>query len=117
MFLTITSLVTQGQNGYVEKESSASLTQHLEEYSSLNQTHHDNIDDTPHSHSHRHSEDGEEHEHHHEHKKILSPEIQIFASVENYLSMPFLRLVKNHFREPCSFSQFYLKKLLRPPIS
>ena len=92
---------------------------HIEAYAELNQSEHDNIDDTPivHIHTHKHSEDGEEHEHGHDHKKINQSDIKILSSFA-YCSFGFNEFKSSQvFREKHFFSSAYLLQVFRPPIA
>ncbi len=92
-----------------------SIDIHLNHYAQYNNSHHDNIDDEPHSHTHKHSEDGDEHEHKHEHQKSSSTEYELtrgsftFISLSVTFSSGFYS-IKNLSSDP------HLKQLFRPPI-
>ncbi|MFT6071009.1 MAG: hypothetical protein ACJAT2_002858 [Bacteriovoracaceae bacterium] len=96
-----------------------SISGHLELYSQVNQTKHDNIDDSgsEHTHGHKHSENGEEHEHNHEHTQFGQLEIKILAgSLDLRFRVnsigPLLRpTIKNFISNP------HLLRIFRPPIS
>lgn len=96
-----------------------SITDHLDSYSQVNKTSHDNIDDSAneHSHGHKHSEDGEEHEHNHEHTQFGQFEIKILAgSLDlkfkvNIIDSQNQRILKSLNSNP------HLLKIFRPPIS
>ncbi|MCO4795568.1 MAG: hypothetical protein KC493_17755 [Bacteriovoracaceae bacterium] len=95
------------------------VSEHLDLYSNVNKTAHDNIDDNvdEHAHSHKHSEDGEEHEHNHDHGSLSLLEIKILRADLNlkfsvaafeYINRP---TVKNLHSNP------HLLEIFRPPIS
>lgn len=93
------------------------MKEHLNKYASINQIHHDSLDDDAHVHTHKHSQDGEEHEHHHEHTKISSHEIQFFNSDKCVILVVFENTSQNYFEKESFFSSSYLSSLFRPPIS
>lgn len=96
-----------------------SISGHLEYYSQVNKTSHDNIDDSAseHTHGHKHSENGEEHEHNHEHTQFAQFEIKILVgSLDlefrvNRISSLIRSTVKSFISNP------HLLKIFRPPIS
>ena len=95
------------------------LNSHLHEYSYLDHTQHDNIDDTPaseHVHRHKHSEDGEEHEHHHEHTKISHSDVNMISHDSNYSVVPEALESVSGFYETSMVSDPHIKSLFRPPI-
>lgn len=96
-----------------------STTSHLNEYASVNQTHHDNIDDSidNHLHSHKHSHDGEEHEHSHGPSKISQKEIKVFnGNSYTKITTEEVESIQN-FQEKILISNPHLLRLFRPPIS
>ncbi len=92
---------------------------HLNAYTQVNESHHDNIDDTQqmHTHTHKHSEDGEEHEHNHEHLKISQHEIKALSHSK------IIKITYKEFNNNRSFIEKTFTstpppiELLRPPIS
>tara|TARA_R110000868_G_scaffold20678_5_gene87133 strand:+ start:2614 stop:2988 length:375 start_codon:yes stop_codon:yes gene_type:complete len=92
---------------------------HLIAYSQVNQTQHDNIDDTqtPHSHRHKHTSDGEEHEHNHDHSKLSHQETKLISQPEILMALSYEYHCLTNFTEPLFFSNSYPLKLFRPPIS
>ena len=114
-FLVCLSLCLQ--SGFAVE--SDNTEKHLLNYSSLNNTAHDNIDDTveDHSHRHRHSENGEEHEHKHSHAEISYSQFKVFYSEQtininfNVTKSNILFAYKSHHSSPPTFCIF------RPPIS
>ena len=92
---------------------------HLEAYSTVNKTHHDNIDDSSqeHHHSHKHSQDDEEHEHNHEHIKIAQHEMKALNQV-NCIEVNIKESKSTQiFFEKHLTSSPHLLELFRPPIA
>lgn len=93
------------------------INHHLEEFSSFNTTHHDNIDDDFHVHSHKHSEDGEEHEHNHDHIKISHYEIHALKEERDDIRLDYSELLNlpGLFYKSLN-SDAHLEEIFRPPI-
>jgi ABC-type Zn2+ transport system substrate-binding protein/surface adhesin len=92
---------------------------HLDRYSHINKTHHDNIDDNVnnHSHSHKHNEDGEEHEHNHEHTKITQYEIKIYSQIKyDQIDAKEFETTEGFF-EKHLVSTPHLLEIFKPPIA
>lgn len=92
---------------------------HLNTYSAVNKTLHDNIDDSSkeHTHTHKHTKDGEKHEHGHEHSKttqyetkLLNQNINIKITVEELENTQYFSY-KNLTSDP------HCLNLFRPPIA
>ena len=90
---------------------------HLSEYSQYSVTHHDNIDDEPHSHKHKHSEDGEEHEHNHEHSKVTQSEIKLLNQSIEVIAKVIIIESDQGFIEKNLISNPHPSRIYRPPIS
>lgn len=112
--ISISLLVGKSSINNVEK-----LESHMDVYSHVKQTQHDNIDNTTkeHVHSHKHSENGKEHEHKHEHSKINQHEMKLLATVES------IQTEVNEYESAQVFSDKnlnsnpHLLQIFRPPIS
>ena len=89
---------------------------HLTKYSHYNITHHDNIDDEPHTHMHKHSEDGDEHEHHHEHSKVTQSEIKLLNHSVKVLAKVTIIELNQDFVEKKLISSPHPSEVYRPPI-
>ena len=94
--------------------NSQDFDSHINSYSYVNQSQHDNIDDTEkeHVHSHKHSEDGEEHEHSnigHQEFKVLTTLDSIRLEIKEYKS-------SQGFRDKNLISNSPLLQVFRPPI-
>lgn len=100
---------------YSSKEIN-SIDHHLSEYSRYNITHHDNIDDQPHSHTHKHNEDGDEHEHNHEHSKASQSENKLLSHSFEILAKSIMIELKQGFTEKNLISNPHPSKVYRPPI-
>ncbi|WP_372654305.1 hypothetical protein [Halobacteriovorax sp.] len=92
---------------------------HFEQFASVNNSHHDNIDDSivPHKHTHKHTEDGEEHEHTHEHFKVSNVEILKFQNKSGpdiCLNYSYRR--KQVFLNTAHISSEHSLEIFRPPI-
>ncbi len=90
---------------------------HLDSYSHLSISHHDNIDDDSHSHTHKHSKDGEEHEHHHKHCQLTQ---NLYKNIgHSYIGLhSFFEVeMKNGFYEKTLISIAHPYSIFRPPIS
>jgi len=88
---------------------------HLDTYSKVNRTHHDNIDDTPqkHTHSHKHSEDGDEHEH----SKVAQHEVKVLNQI-SYIQVTAREIgTPQGFFEKHIISSPHLLRLFKPPIA
>lgn len=94
----------------------SNIDTHLDEYSHYNVTHHDNIDDEPHTHTHKHSEDGDEHEHNHEHSKVTQSEIKLLNNSLGILSKVTIIEVNQGFSDKNLVSNPHPNKIYRPPI-
>lgn len=90
---------------------------HLNQYSEYNSSHHDNIDDEPHSHTHKHSEDGEEHDHQHEHTKISQADTQFITDTNKELAQVDNYKTSNNFFVNSLISNPHPLGVFRPPIS
>lgn len=92
---------------------------HINAYSHVNQTHHDNIDDTEkeHVHCHKHTEDGEEHEHKHEHSKLNQLEVKVLVSVESIKTQAIYLKQTQGFKDKNLISSPHLLQIFRPPIA
>ena len=113
IFLTINIASAQAclMNG-----NSNDVNSHLAEFSKYNNTHHDNIDDEPHTHTHKHSEDGDEHEHNHEHFKVTQSEIKLLNHSIKVLAKVTVIEIKQGFSEKNLISNPHPSKIYRPPI-
>lgn len=92
---------------------------HLEAYSELNRTQHDNIDDSgkTHTHSHKHTEDGEEHEHNHQHSKISQYELKLITQTKHIeIQYNEFNSIEIFFEKQLSSIPHFLD-LFRPPIA
>lgn len=92
---------------------------HLNIYSEVNKSHHDNIDDSvkEHTHTHKHSEDGEEHEHSHEHTKVTQHEAKILNQVK-YIEVSTGEYDSTQgFFEKHLTSSPHLLEFFKPPIA
>ena len=89
---------------------------HLAEFSKYNETHHDNIDDEPHSHTHKHSEDGDEHEHNHEHSKVTQSEIKLLNQSVKVLAQVTIIKTNRGFSQKNLISNPHPDNIYRPPI-
>jgi ABC-type Zn2+ transport system substrate-binding protein/surface adhesin len=93
------------------------LVSHLNSYSEINKTYHDNIDDSTeeHVHGHKHSEDGDEHEH--EHSKISQNDLKILTNTESI--QPHINDYKSSqgFSNKVLFSNPHILQIFRPPIA
>ncbi|RZF21642.1 hypothetical protein DAY19_08105 [Halobacteriovorax vibrionivorans] len=116
IFILIICLCVQAKALASIYDGVSTVDQHLIKYQNINQTHHDNIDDEPHTHSHKHSEDGEEHEHHHGTRKISNSEFQIYNLSKISFTTPFLEVNKSTFLEKSLVSKFFPNTLFKPPI-
>ncbi|WP_372655701.1 hypothetical protein [Halobacteriovorax sp.] len=99
--------------------SKIDVSGHFEQYASVNNSYHDNIDDniSPHKHTHKHSEDGKEHEHTHEHFKVSHVEILKFQnkySPDICLNYSYRR--KHVFFYTSHISTEHSLEIFRPPI-
>lgn len=97
-------------------EPSDNINSHLAEYSHINATHHDNIDDEPHAHSHKHSEDGEEHEHSHEHSKVSQSEVKLVSQSLEVKNVSLIYESKLGIIEKNLISNPHPFGIFRPPI-
>ncbi len=97
-------------------DNSNEVNSHLAEFSKYNNTHHDNIDDEPHTHTHKHSEDGDEHEHNHEHSKVTQSEIKLLNHSIKVLAKVTVIEIKQGFSEKNLISNPHPNKIYRPPI-
>lgn len=110
--LAISIVIGQPCFNDVENE----VNSHLAEFSKYNNTHHDNIDDEPHTHRHKHSEDGDEHEHNHEHSKVTQSEIKLLNHSIKVLAKVTVIEIKQGFSEKNLISNPHPNKIYRPPI-
>lgn len=102
-------------NSYLSFEK-IDINSHLAEFSNINVTHHDNIDDEPHTHTHKHSEDGEEHEHSHAHTKVSQSEIKLLNRNVKIIAMISGSESKQGFIVKNFISNPHPSKIYRPPI-
>lgn len=109
----VISLVVQGLND----NFSYDLSLHIEAYSEMNETHHDNIATEEHSHVHRHSENGDEHEHHHDHSNVFQQSIKLITPlVFKAFHMAYEKLL-NYYSYKSMFSTEHPLSVFRPPIA
>lgn len=97
----------------------SAILPHLNAYSFVDKSQHDNIDDSAqaHSHRHKHSENGQEHEHRHDHSKIAQHEIKTLNRIE-YLKLNVYEVESTHgFLEKYLISNPHFLKFFRPPIA
>lgn len=103
----------------VSNPEGESLDSHFEKFSKINQTKHDNIDDSnvEHSHSHKHTKDSDEHEHKHEHSKLVQSDFKVlFHDEQTELTVVEYESTQG-FNEKYLLSNPHLLKSFRPPIS
>ena len=90
---------------------------HLNQYSALNTTHHDNLDEQVHTHTHKHSEQEDEHEHNHEHSKIVQNDIKTFCNSYEIVARLIIAETSSGFYEKYLFSDPLIFDIFRPPIA
>lgn len=92
------------------------IDSHLDLFASFDVTHHDNIDDEPHTHKHKHSEDGEEHDHGHDHLKLTQSELKSLSHYSIDLPIISTSEMRNSFFEKKLISSPHPMQIYRPPI-
>lgn len=108
-----TGIVTQGT---VVPETNK-LEAHFDQYSSSNETHHDNITDTEHSHTHKHSENEEEHEHHHEHNTSPQGSLKLLNIKSFSITNTSIQEDEQNYFVKLMISSEHPFSIFRPPIS
>ncbi len=97
-------------------DSENELNSHLVEFLNYNNSHHDNIDERPHTHKHKHSEDGEEHEHNHDHSKVTQSEVKLLSRTVKVFGKVTVVELKLGFLEKVLLSNPHPSKIYRPPM-
>lgn len=112
LFFMTSNLVVGAYSSFFKGD----ISDHLAQFSDVNQVHHENIDDEFHSHKHKHSEGEEEHEHNHEHSNVSHSEVKVINNSFKVVLEISIIESKQGSTEKNLLSNAHPLEIYRPPI-